>query len=146
MKHGPVYVYYSKVENSYYVCKADDEAVTQEEFDKIDLQIQISRGRNCLGSFIGSAENKTYWLEDMCETWTLSVSTLVTVAHKYPQTVYVGFCFCLQVEWQYGQRVVVDSAMYFINVEHAIGTELLPILLVIPSTEIDGNLHSLHAQ
>ena len=58
MKHGPVYGYYSEVEMSYYVCKDEDEVVAQEDFDTLNLQIQISRDRNYLGGCIGSVDNR----------------------------------------------------------------------------------------
>ena len=106
----------------------------------------MSRRRVYLGSFIGNTENKTDWLEDKCKIYAQAVSMLATVALKYPQTVYAGFYFCLQAEWQYVQRVVADLAIIFAPVERAITTELLPALLAIPLIKIDGNLRLLLAQ
>ena len=70
LKNGPKYGYYPEVDKSYYVCKLEDEAVARAEFNRLGLDIKLSRGRNYLGGFIGSAETKAGWLADMCETWT----------------------------------------------------------------------------
>jgi hypothetical protein len=68
-----------------------------------------------------------------------AVETLSTVAERYPQTAYTGFTFCLQNEWQYVQRVVANTAPFFLPLEAAIRTSFLSALLGIPSsTEIDG--------
>ena len=75
--------------------------------------------------------------------WVAAVQTLGVVAGRYPQTVYAGFTFCLQNEWQYVQRVVADTAPFFAPLEEAIRTHFLPSLLGLPSTEIDGDYRQL---
>ncbi len=53
------------------------------------------------------------------------------VAEWYPQTVYAGFTFCTQNEWQYVQRVVTDTAPFFSPLEEVIYacTSSLPSLV-----------------
>ena len=78
-------------------------------------------------------------MADLVVKWVGVVETLSTVAERYPQTAYAGFTFCLQNEWQYVQRVVADTAPFFLPLEAAIRTSFLSALLGIPSsTEIDG--------
>ena len=143
VEKGPKYGYYSEVEKSWYVCKAEDEAVAQQEFAALNLNIKFTRGQRYLGGFIGSAETKHEWIDGMVDKWASAVSTLAKFAVKYPQTAYAGFCFCLQAEWQYMQRVVADTAMFFAPVENAIRKDFLPALLGIPAGEIDGDLRLL---
>jgi len=71
------------------------------------------------------------------------VQTLSIVAERYPQMAYAGFTFCLQNEWQYVQRVVAGTALFFLPLKAAIHMSFLPDLLSIPSTEIDGEYRQL---
>jgi hypothetical protein len=97
-----------------------------------------------MGGFIGSALTKEKWLADLVVKWVGAVETLSTVAARYPQTAYSGFIFCLKNEWQYVQRVVANTAPFFLSLEAAIRTSFLPALLGIPSlTEIDGEYRQL---
>jgi hypothetical protein len=122
-----------------YICRAEDEEVAHAAFEGFGLEINNSRGKQYLGGFIGSAKTKEKWLADLVVKWVGVVETLSTVAERYPQTAYAGFTFCLQNEWQYVQRVVADTAPFFLPLEAAIRTSFLLALLGIPSsTEIDG--------
>ena len=82
-------------------------------------------------------------MKEMVVKWVAAVQTLGVVAGRYPQTVYAGFTFCLQNEWQYVQRVVADTAPFFAPLKEAIHTHFLPSLLGLPSTEIDRDYRQL---
>ena len=92
---------------------------------------------------IGSAEKKEEWLVGMVDKWAAAVVTLSTVAEWYPQTAYAGFTFCMQNEWQYVQRVVADTALFFSPLEEMIRTHFLPALLGVPLVEINGDYRQL---
>ena len=85
LEHRPAYGYLPEVEKSYYVCKAEDEDVAREAFERRSLDIQMSHGRDYLGGFIGSAASKHVWLEAKCKMWVTAVATLAQIAVKYPQ-------------------------------------------------------------
>ncbi len=72
-----------------------------------------------------------------------AVKVLSTVAVRYPQMAYASLTFCLQNEWQYVQRVVLDTAPFFAPLESEIWMSFLPALLGIPSTKIDGEYRQL---
>ncbi len=82
-------------------------------------------------------------MAELVEKWVAVVQTLSIVAEWYPQTAYAGFTFCLQNEWQYVQRVVAGTALFFLPLKAAIHMSFLPDLLSIPSTEIDGEYRQL---
>jgi hypothetical protein len=79
----------------------------------------------------------------MVDRWAAAVVTLSTVAERYPQTAYAGFTFCMQIEWQYVQRVVADTTPSCSPLEEVIRTHFLPALLGLPSVEIDGDYRQL---
>ena len=74
-----------------------------------------------------------------------TAETLAEIAIKFPQTVYAGFCFCLQSKWQYVQRVISDTAAFFVPLETAIETKLIPALLEINSDDVSGDLRQVFA-
>ena len=76
-------------------------------------------------------------------TWTAAVELLSKLATRWPQSVYAGFTFCLQNEWQYVQRVLTDVGTAFEPLERMIRTKFLPALIGIPSDEIDGDYRNL---
>ncbi len=71
------------------------------------------------------------------------MKTLSVVAKRYPQTAYAGFTFRLQNEWQYVQRVVTDTGLFFQPLEREIQMSFLPALLGMPPTEINGEYRQL---
>jgi hypothetical protein len=71
------------------------------------------------------------------------MKTVSVFTKHYPQTAYARFTFCLQNEWHYVQHVVADTASFFAPLEMEIWMSFLPVLLGIPSTEIDGGYHQL---
>ncbi len=143
LHHGPRYGYFPDSGKSWYICKAEDEAVTRQAFKANDLDIQYSCGQRYLGGFIGSNARKVDWLGSMVTTWVATVETLASVAGNYPQAAYAGFTFCLQNEWQYVQRVTSDTAPHFAPLEVAIRTKFLPALLGIAALDLDGEFREL---
>ncbi len=143
VKFGPQYGYFPEPGKSYYICKAEDEDTARQAFESFGLDINYSRGQRYLGGFIGSTEKKEEWLAGMVEKWAAAVVTLSTVAERYPQMAYAGFTFCMQNKWQYIQRVVADTAPFFLPLEEAIRTHFLPALLGVPLVEINGDYHQL---
>ena len=49
---------------------------------------------------------------------------------------YADFTFCLQNELEYLQRVISDTASYFVPLDEAIHKEFIPDLLRIASYEV----------
>ncbi len=139
VKFGPKNGYFPEPGKLYYICKAEDEDAARQVFESFGLEINYSRGQRYLGGFIGSAHTKEVWLKEMVVKRVAAVQTLSVIAERYPQTAYAGFTFCLQNKWQYVQRVVADTALFFPPLEEVIRTHFLPSLVGIPSTEIDGN-------
>ncbi|KAL7533156.1 hypothetical protein ACHAXR_005075, partial [Thalassiosira sp. AJA248-18] len=145
MEHGPKYGYFPEPDKCWYICKAEDEEVAKGAFQQFGLNINYTRGKRYLGGFIGSAETKNQWLGGMVSKWVQAVQTFAQLAPRYPQTVYCGFTFCLQNEWQYVQRVVADTAPFFAPLEAVIRKEFIPALLGMPSWEMDGEFRALIA-
>jgi hypothetical protein len=137
VKFGPPYGYFLKLSKSYCICKAEDEPAACQAFESFSLEVNYSRGQWYLGGFIGSAQRKEKWLGELVSIWVSAVKTLSVFADRYPQTAHAGFMFCFQNEWQYVQRIVADTALFFPPLEKEIQTSFLPALLGIPSTEID---------
>ena len=99
MDHGPQYGYFPSPAKYWYICKEVDEPVAREAFQQLNLPIQMTRGHNYPGGFIGSAATKDLWINDKISIWTAAVETLSKIVIKWPQTAYAGFIFCLQNEW-----------------------------------------------
>ena len=105
--------------------------------------IQYSHGQSNLGGFIGSKISKVEWLGSMVIMWDAAVETLALVAGNHPQAAYAKFTFCLQNEWQYMQGVMSDTAPHFAPLEVAIRTRILPALLKIAASDLDGEFRKL---
>jgi hypothetical protein len=138
LPHGLRYSYFPDPGKSWYICKAEDEAVAQQAFEANDLVIQFSCGQRYLGSFIGSNASKSDWLGSMVTMWVAAVETLAILAGNYPQAAYARFTFYLQNEWQYVQRVTSDMAPHSAPLEVAIRTKFLLALLGIATLDLDG--------
>ncbi len=80
---------------------------------------------------------------ELVAKWVDAVEMLSTIAEHYPKTAYAHFNFCLQNKWQYVQRVVADTAPFFLPLKAAVCTCFLLALLGIPSTEVDREYHQL---
>ncbi len=143
VKFSPPYGYFPKPGKSYYIYKVEDEPTAHQAFESFGLKINYSRGQQYLGSFIGSTQRKEEWLGELVSKRVSAVKTLSVFAKHYPQTAYAGFTFYLQNKWQYVQRVVAYTALFYVPLEMEIQTRFLPALLGIPSTEIDGGYHQL---
>jgi len=139
-EHGPAHGYYPSPSKSWYICKAEDEAIARAAFEALDLQIQYTRGHRYLGGFMGSEATKNEWLGEQLTIWTKAVEDLAVISEKYPQTAYAGFTFCLQNQWQYVQRVVADTATLFAPLEVAIRTAFILTLLGLKTADMDGEL------
>ena len=122
---------------------AEDEDTARQAFEIFGLDINCSRGQHYLSGFIGSAEKKEEWLVGKLEKWTAVVVTLSTIAECYTQTAYAGFTFSMENEWQYVQRVVTDTLLFFSPLEEVIHKHFLPTLLGVPSVEINGEYHQI---
>ena len=59
---------------------------------------------------------------------------------------YAGLNFVLQNQWQYVQRVAMDSGIYFEPVERALCHEFLPALMGMPKENILGRFCELLSQ
>ena len=135
---GPKYGYFANSGKSWYVCKGEDEAVARQAFAEVGLTIQFSRGHRYLGGWIGAADSKEEWVKSQVEIWARAVRRLAWVAGNYPQSAYAGFCFSLQMEWQYLSRVTEGTAHLFEPLERSIRQEFLPALLDVPPEHIGG--------
>ena len=139
VEHVPKYGYYPEVEKTWYVFKARNKTITQDEFNRLGVSIKMTRGRSYLTDVSGNAETKDKWLGNMCVEWAWLVSTLAKVTHNYPQIIYGGFFVCFQAKWQHTQWVVTDTEVFLAPMEEATRMAFLPAILVIPAGEIDGN-------
>ena len=83
LEHSLVYGYLPNVEKSFYVYKVEDEDLVREAFNSRSLDIQMSRGCDYLGGFVGSAASKHEWLEAKCKMWAQTVETLAQFSVKY---------------------------------------------------------------
>ena len=139
MEHGPRYRYFPSPSKSWYICKTADKPAAIEDFQKLNLPIQMTRGYNYLGGFIGSAETKEMWVGEKISVWKAAVKALLTIALKWPQTAYAGFTFVLQNEWQCVQHVVAGIGSLFAPLECKIRDHFLPSLIGIPACEQTEN-------
>ena len=103
----------------------------------------MTRGHAYLRRFIGSAATRDEWLNDKIATWTAAVETLFKLTARWPQTVYAGYTFCLQNEWQYIQRLITDVRTAFEPLERMMRSKFLPSLIGIPTDKIDGDYRNL---
>ena len=125
------------------MCKGEDEAVARQEYAQRGLNVTFVCGHAYLGGFVWSQRLKKAWLEEKVEVWSRAVETLGAIARHYPQDVHAAVTISLQNEWQYVQRVVLNSAPFFAPLERAIREHLLPPLLSIHKGDIDGDFREL---
>ena len=66
-------------------------------------------GCRYLGGFLGEKSKQDEWIvEEKLNFWIGAVDKFAMVARKHPQSAYAIYTKCLQMEWQYLQRVVKD--------------------------------------
>ena len=81
-----------------------------------------------VGGFLGPTSKRTAWLTPKIQGWVDGVRALAMVAHRHPQSAYVGLVRSLQSEWQYLQRVTADCADAFAPIEEAIAEDFIPAM------------------
>jgi hypothetical protein len=138
-QRGPKYGYFPEPAKCIYICKAEDEPIAREEFERLGLHIKYSRGERYLGGFVGSGKKKEEWVKEKVSSWVDDVHIMADVAVNHPQAVYIGFVKCKQAEWQYLQRVVEDIARLFEPLEEAIRFRLIPALLGLQPGELSSD-------
>jgi len=148
VQHGQWYGYVPQPAKSWYVCKAEDEAVAREEYLKLGLSIRFTRGQRYLGGYVSSEESKDAWLAESCNKRVAanSTSTLAKPTDRWPQTAYTGLTFVLQNQWQYVQWVVLDTGAFSEPVEKALRQEFIPALMGLPKDEVLGRFLELLSQ
>ena len=60
--------------------KADDEACAREEFERLGLHIQYSRGERYLGGFVGNSTEEDKWIKEKVENWVQDVLVMSDIA------------------------------------------------------------------
>ena len=71
---------------------------------------------------------------------------MAKLADIWPHTAYVGLNFVLQNQWQYVQRIVLDTGAFFEPVERALHQESILALMGLPKEEIIGRFRELLSQ
>ena len=130
---GPDRGYYPEPAKSIVVCPAaqQDRAAAQ----LAGFQFTYKTGARYLGGFLGDQSARGEWLEPKLQSWAKAVTSLSSVARRYPQTAYAGLAHSLQSEWMYLQRVTSNAGESFDGVERAIKEEFVPSLFDVPKDE-----------
>jgi hypothetical protein len=126
-EQGPARGYYPEPAKNILICECVPKDARLSVLEEFDFQRQD--GCRYVGGFIGTAAAQQAWLTPQIQQWVHGVEMLAKVAQRFPQTAYAGLSKSLQMEWQYLQRVTLNTAEAFGPIEDALAGTFLPSLL-----------------
>ena len=118
--------YYPDPTKSILVVASGKVARAEEHFQ--GLGIRVMTGHRYLEGYIWDGEAERRWLKANIKGWTESVTILVWVAQKHPQSSYEGLQKSLQQEWDFVKRVTPVVEESFGPVEEAVKDTFVPAL------------------
>lgn len=124
---GPDQGYFPEPEKRLLFCNSTSVNAVKETLQEFTFQNKL--GNRYLGGFIGNDLKFIEWIEQKIGNWVKAIQALAKVAINYPQTVYAGLCKSLQMEWQYLQQILPNSAKFFDPIKEVIKNEFIPALL-----------------
>ena len=125
---GERYGYFVKPSKSWLILKDSgklDEA--QHLFANSAIQITTA-GKRHLGAVIGTAENKTTYMEEKVEEWCNRLKNLANIAKAQPQAAYIAYTHGEQHRYTYFLRTIEGISELFKPLDEVINNNFLPAL------------------
>jgi hypothetical protein len=125
---GLSYGYFPEPSKNILVVHEHNRATAKSAFAEFGFNIRT--GYHYLGSFIGSTDNQTTWIEGKVTNWVSVIADLTFVTLSHPWSAYLGLQKSWQQEWQFIQRVVKGIGNDFGEIKKAIFDLFLPTLFL----------------
>ena len=127
LRHGPAFGYFPEPSKSCLVVARCDIPEAERLFG--DLGVKICTSHRVLGGHVGSAAERSDFVQEKVQFWTQCVSRLADAAIKEPQDAYAALTKSLSFEWNFLPRIVPDCGDLFRPLEEVIDESFLPQLL-----------------
>ena len=93
-RNGPLFGYYPEATKTWLIAKPAFEERARELFPDVNV---TTEGRKFLGSFIGSAEATTAFVNSKIEEWEKDIVALAKIAEYEPQLAYSAYIYICYV-------------------------------------------------
>ena len=124
---GPPLGYFPKAAKSWLVVKPEHAERGRLLFPDINV---TAEGHKFLGSFIGSHEATTKFVEDQIrDEWTKDIEALAEIAKSEPQLAFSAYTFGTSKRWQFVTRTTPNISVSLQKLETLIREKLLPALM-----------------
>ena len=90
--------YHPKPFKTWVIVKPEYEESAKEAFPNLQI---TTMGKRYLGSFIGTSEGKSKFMEEKVDEWREDLRQLSDIATREPQIAYAAFSFGLSKRWNY---------------------------------------------
>ena len=125
-KTGPIYGYHPKPSKSWIIVKPKYLDEAKELFPDLNI---TDIGHKYLGSFIGSEEGKSKFIDDKLKEWMNDVDEISKIASREPQVAYAAFIYGLSKRWNYVCRTTPRIATQLKKLEFKVQETFIPALL-----------------
>ena len=106
-RNGPLFGYYPEPTKTWLIAKPEFEERARELFPDVNI---TTEGRKFLGSFIGSAEATTAFVNSKIEEWEKDILALAKIAEYEPQLAYSAYIYGTSRRWQFVCRTTPGIA------------------------------------
>jgi len=124
---GPSYGYFPQPDKSWLIVKNERHAEACEIFAGTDVKI-TAKGERHLGAVIGTAENKTAYINEKIEKWRGEINLLAEIATTYPQAAYSAYVSSYQHKLTYFLRTIPGIGDELKKIDEVVRQRLIPAL------------------
>ena len=124
--NGPLFGYYPKPSKTWVIVKPEFEESAKEAFPNLQI---TTLGKRYLGSFIGTSEGKSKFMDEKVDEWRADLRQLSDIATREPQLAYAAFSFGLSKRWNYVCRTTPDISKSLVALEHETRESFVPAIL-----------------
>ena len=125
-KLGPTFGYHPKPSKSWVIVKPQYLEKARRLFPEVKV---TDVGRKYLGSFIGTEEGKSKFVESKVKEWMTDIDDISKIAAREPQVAYAAFTYGLSKRWNYVCRTTPNIAEQLKHLEFKIQETFIPALL-----------------
>ena len=127
LHYGPLIGYHPNASKSWLVVKEESYEQANEIFGNTNINITTS-GRKYLGSYIGTANNKSDYADKVVKGWIEELKILCKIARSEPHAAYTCFVSGFRHRITYLTRVIPDFCNALKMLDAFIKEQFLPVL------------------
>ena len=123
-KDGPMFGYFPNPSKTWLVVKEAHLDRATEMFSDIKISVE---GRKYLGSFIGTEDGKTKFVDEKIGEWSKDIDALAQIGISEPQLAYAAYIYGTSKRWQFVCRTTPGISPLLQKLEDQIREKLVPI-------------------